>query len=880
MEVIQTRFDPGAIEKKWQARWDEAKAFRAGARPAAPPFSIAIPPPNVTGALHMGHALNNTLQDVYARWRRMEGDDVLWLPGTDHAGIATQNVVERMLAKEGTTREALGREKFLERVWKWKAESGGTIVGQLRRLGCSCDWSRERFTMDEGLSRAVREVFVRLYEEDLLYKGERLVNWCPRCGTALSDIEVEHEEVEGAFYHVRYPFADGSSGDGIVIATTRPETMLGDTAIAVHPEDERYRAIVGRRVRIPCHGREIPVIADARVEREFGTGALKITPAHDPADEAIGRDHKLPAIKAFTAAGRIAESIREGIRHGEPAEAYTGLLIADCRKVIVGDLEEAGFLVRTEPMRHDVGHCYRCRARVEPFLTPQWYVRAKPLAEKAAAAVREGKTKIVPAFWEKTYFHWMENIRDWCVSRQIWWGHRIPAWYCLACDASRERPVVAREAPAKCARCGGGMIQDEDVLDTWFSSGLWPFSTLGWPDRTEDLARWYPTSVLVTGFDILFFWVARMMMFGLHFMDGEVPFRVVNLHGLVRDPEGKKMSKMKGNVIDPLSMMDEYGADAFRFALCAMTGQGRDLKLDPKRIEGYRNFATKVWNATRLVLATPASAGSGTPGPEDAWVRSRLDETVASVRSSFGTHQIDAAAQAIYGFFWGDFCDWYLEIAKPRLHAGDAEAIGTGREVLSTAAALLHPFMPHLSEELHERLGGEGLLALGPYPSARGVEAPKEAKGIAAMVRAVGLVRSLRAEYRVAPGAKIRLAVVARGETACMLFGLKDRIARLAGAEEVEILADRPSIAGSAYATEGDIETVMPLAGLVDLAAERKRLEKELAEAEKGSAGLERKLADESFTSRAPEEIVAGTREELSARRSRAERIRAALASL
>lgn len=625
---IPTRFDHRTASAKWYARWEEAGAFRADTTSTKKPFTMVIPPPNVTGALHMGHALNNTIQDIYARYYRMLGHDVLWLPGTDHAGIATQNVVEKMLAKEGLRRDDLGREEFIRRVWKWKEESGGTIVGQLRRLGASCDWSRERFTMDEGLSRAVVEVFVRLHEDGLIYRADRLVNWCIRCRTALSDIEVEHEEKTGAFWHVKYPFADGAGF--IEIATTRPETMLGDTAVAVHPEDERYRALVGREIILPLLGRRIPVIADSYVDREFGTGAVKITPGHDPNDYEVGLRHKLTVIKAFTDDGRISPAILEGAASDARARPYIGKKLIACRDAVVDDLQAEGLLIRVEEIRHSVGHCYRCRTVIEPHLTPQWFVRTGPLAEPAMRAVEEGRTRIVPEQWSRTYFEWMRNIRDWCISRQIWWGHRIPAWYCRDCDseniseagpvaaetggetmfllANGAHPIVARTRPASCPRCGSAnLIRDPDVLDTWFSSALWPFSTLGWPDSTDEVARYYPTSLLVTGFDILFFWVARMMMMGLKFMN-VVPFSNVYIHALVRDAEGRKMSKSKGNVIDPLHVIDDHGADAFRFTLAAFCAQGRDIKLDEKRIEGYRNFVTKIWNAARLVLSQESNS--------------------------------------------------------------------------------------------------------------------------------------------------------------------------------------------------------------------------------------------------------------------------------
>ncbi len=884
---LEKRYDHSSAYDKWYPRWESSGAFHAD--PAAPKnrFTMVIPPPNVTGALHMGHALNNTIQDIYARYHRMIGDDVLWVPGTDHAGIATQNVVEKQLAAEGKRRDDLGRETFVERVWEWKKESGGTIVRQLRRLGASCDWERERFTMDEGLSRAVVEVFVRLHRENLIYRADRLVNWCTRCRTALSDIEVEHEEKKGGFWHVRYPFADGSGE--IVIATTRPETMLGDTAVAVNPEDERYTGLVGKTLILPVVGRRIPLIADSYVDSTFGTGAVKITPGHDPNDYEVGQRHKLPAIKAFTETGKIAEAILEGAGEENTAKDLVGLSLEKCRKELVAKLEAGGYLVKLESHVHNVGHCYRCKTVVEPYLTPQWFVRAKPLAVPAIKAVEEGRTRIIPEQWQKTYFEWMNNIRDWCISRQIWWGHRIPAWYCLACNGelvrrhgenvvieSEAEPIVAPAAPSACPTCGGtDLVRDPDVLDTWFSSALWPFSTLGWPEKTPELAAYYPTSLLVTAFDILFFWVARMMMMGIHFM-GEVPFKEVYIHALVRDAEGKKMSKSKGNVIDPLHVMDDLGADAFRFTLAAFCAQGRDIKLDERRVEGYRNFVTKIWNATRLVLSYQARPGTpGEANAEDLWIRSRLSRCVTSVRNALENYQLDRAASSIYGFFWREYCDWYLEMAKPRFRDGDPAAIATAREVLSEAIRLMHPFMPFVTEELHELTGGAGFLDAASYPVAGAVDEKVEAS-FERMIAIVSEIRRIRSEFKIAPGTAIRCVIVGPADLE------RDRgyIERMASAEPLSILAGRPALTHFCASIVSGIEILIPLEGLIDIEKEKARIDGEITKDRKNLESSEKRLADEKFVSNAPEEVLADfrrTNAELKDRVARLEELRSHL---
>ncbi|TNF50989.1 MAG: valine--tRNA ligase, partial [Deltaproteobacteria bacterium] len=658
-ETLNKGYEPHDVERKWYKKWEDDGRFCADEKSAKPHYSIVIPPPNVTGVLHMGHALNNTLQDILARWKRMCGCEVLWMPGTDHAGIATQNVVEKQLATEGLDRHAIGREEFIDRVWKWREESGGQIIEQLKRLGASCDWGRERFTMDDGLSKAVREVFVRLYEDDLIYRANRLINWCPRCHTALSDLEVEHEDKKGHLWHLRYPVP--GTDRHLVVATTRPETMLGDTAVAVHPEDERYQDLIGKKVLLPLVNREIPIVADDYVDKEFGSGAVKITPAHDFNDFELGKRHDLEQINILDESGIINEN-------GGP---YQGQERYEARANVVADLENLDLLEKIDDYSNSVGECYRCKTVIEPYLSLQWYVKVGPLAEEAIKAVQQGDTRIIPQQWEKTYFEWMFNLQDWCVSRQIWWGHRIPVWYCEAC----EELTVTREDATACIHCGSTDIrQDTDVLDTWFSSALWPFSTMGWPEQTETLNKFYPTSCLVTGFDILFFWVARMMMMGHKFMD-QVPFKDVYIHALVRDAQGQKMSKSKGNVIDPLHIVDEYGADAFRFTLTSFAAMGRDVKLSTDRIGGYRNFCNKLWNASRFTLMNlegfdPSGIDLSAHELSDAdrWILTRLEEASRQTNSTLDEYKFNEAASTLYAFTWHNFCDWYIEMAKDDLY--------------------------------------------------------------------------------------------------------------------------------------------------------------------------------------------------------------------
>ena len=850
-------YEPHDVEKKWYRTWTDAGYFHADPVDGRPAYSIVIPPPNVTGALHMGHALNNTLQDILCRWKRMAGHSVLWMPGTDHAGIATQNVVERQLAAAGQDRHDLGREAFIDRVWQWKAESGGQIIGQLKRLGASCDWDRERFTMDAGLSKAVRTVFVRLYEEGLIYRDNRLINWCPRCHTALSDIEVEHEEGKGHLWHLRYPVI-GQPGRYLTVATTRPETMLGDTAVAVHPEDERYQDLHGAMVMLPLVERPIPVIADEYVDREFGTGVVKITPAHDFNDFEVGARHGLEKINVFDPSGIINEA----------GGRYQGLDRFEARKQIVADLEAAGLLEKIDDHALSIGGCYRCKTIVEPYLSLQWYVNVGPLAKEALAAVKDGRTRILPRQWENTYYDWMENIRDWCISRQIWWGHRIPAWFCDECGEL----TVAMDDPTACRSCGSSAIhQETDVLDTWFSSALWPFSTMGWPDKTPELERYYPTSCLVTGFDILFFWVARMMMMGLHFM-GEVPFKDVYIHALVRDAHGQKMSKSKGNVIDPLTVIDQHGTDAFRFTLAAFAAQGRDIKLSEERIVGYRNFCNKVWNAARFTLMNlegyqPSADGLSTITMTDAdrWILHRLNQTIAETTRSLEEYRFNEAAMTLYQFTWTTLCDWYLELSKGELYSEDPERIATARTVLvtvfETLLRLLHPFMPFITEEVWQALpkvDAPESIMLAAFPTVQtGWDFPEEAARMEQVMGVISAIRTMRGEMEVPPSRQITALLSAESqEGAAVLEAAREQIQNLArlGALEIGVNIEKP--ADAAVQPAGQVQVFLPLKGLVDVAEELKRLTKEIAKLDKEVELFSKKLSNPSFVDRAPADIV------------------------
>ncbi len=884
-EALPKRFDPRPVESKWYATWRERNLFDADAGDERPMFSMVIPPPNVTGTLHLGHALNNTLQDLLARHHRIDGKNVLWLPGTDHAGIATQVVVEREIGKEGKTRHDLGREAFVDRVWEWKGQSGARIIEQLQALGASCDWRRERFTMDPGLSRAVREAFVRLYHEGLIYRGESLVNWCPRCTTVLSDLESPHQSTAGHLWSIRYPFVDGEGA--IEVATTRPETMLGDTAVAVHPEDERYRELVGRRVRLPLVGREIPIIADDFVDPEYGSGAVKVTPGHDPNDFECGRRHGLEAINLLHPDGRLNDN----------AGAYANLPAAEGRVRVVEDLEREGALVGSEPHAHEVPHCDRCHTVVEPLLSDQWFMRMKPLAEPALAAVRDGRTTFHPKSWENTYFHWLENIRDWTISRQLWWGHRIPAWRCRSCNDW----TVSVEDAAHCHACGSeDLEQENDVLDTWFSSGLWPFSTLGWPDDTPELERFYPTSVLSTGFDIIFFWVARMMMLGMHFMK-EVPFRDVYIHPLVRDAEGKKMSKSKGNVIDPIELMSAHGTDALRYTLTALTAQGRDIKLGEAQLSTGRTFVTKLWNAARFGLLNLEGYAPGGASAEaegnlyDRWITTRFDEALAQYKHSIEEYRFNDAASGLYQFVWGELCDWYIELAKQSLHGEEAAARTATQDtlvaVLSGSLVALHPTMPFITEEIFRALPGSAdrtvlehrfaeLSELWPRLGQR-LDAD-EAQEMETFTEIVSRVRQIRGELGLAPQQAIR--VIFPTELEALVSRHEAGLRSLLRAESWRFSDDAlPETA--AVVRAGGFSVAVELDDPRFLQDEVKRLEKRQKTVAKDLAFVARKLDNPKFLERAKPEVVEGEREkhedleeEAAALGQRLERLRALVA--
>ncbi|HRT27137.1 MAG TPA: valine--tRNA ligase [Syntrophales bacterium] len=846
-------YDPHELEVRWYQYWLDHDYFRAEEESDKEPFCIVIPPPNVTGMLHMGHALNNTLQDIMTRLRRMQGYNTLWMPGTDHAGIATQNVVEQELAKQGLTRHDLGREKFIEKVWEWKERYGNVITNQLKRLGCSCDWSRERFTMDEGLSRAVRQVFVMLYRDGLIYQGDYIVNWCPRCHTAISDLEVEFKEEQGFLWHIRYPYAEGEGE--IIVATTRPETMLGDTAVAVNPNDKRYADVIGKYVVLPLVNKKIPVIADEYVTMEFGTGAVKITPACDAADFAMAERHNLEIIRIMDGSAVINEN-------GGP---YQGQDRYTARKNIVGDLEKGGYLVKTEPYKHNVSQCYRCKTDIEPAVSKQWFVKVKPLAKQAIAAVIKGKTRLIPKMWEGTYFEWMDNIRDWCISRQIWWGHRIPVWYCECGEV-----IVDAKDPAKCPKCKGTALkQEEDVLDTWFSSALWPFSTLGWPEKTKDLKTFYPTSLLITGFDILFFWVARMMMMGLYVMK-DVPFRDVYLHALVRDERGDKMSKSKGNIIDPLDMIEKYGTDAFRFTLAAFTAQGRDIRMSEERIEGYRNFVNKTWNAARFALMNLQDyVPAGEPKREDfslcdLWILHRLNRTVADVTRYLDEYRFNDAAGALYHFIWHELCDWYLELIKEVLygkdnHAGRYAAQHTLAAVFRSTMKLLHPFMPFITEEIWHRLTKDGTsVVVSEFPKADDkLEAPEAAARMELVMEVISSIRNIRGEMGIQPAKKVKVLLSAPDHaTVGLLKSCSGYIFTMARLESLVVEEQAAEPSGVATAVAGPVKVFVFLEGMVDVEGEKERLEKEILKLTKEFQGIQRKLANSDFRQKAAKEAI------------------------
>ncbi len=864
-------YEPVQVERKWYNIWEQRGDFHADENSLKPHYSIVIPPPNVTGVLHMGHALNNTLQDILCRWKRMCGYEVLWMPGTDHAGIATQNVIEKQLSAENKDRHELGREAFVARVWQWREESGGQIINQLKRLGASCDWERERFTMDEGLSKAVREVFVHLYEEGLVYRANRLINWCPRCHTALSDLEVEHEDKKGNLWHLRYPVQ--GTDQFLVVATTRPETMLGDTAVAIHPEDERYRDLIGKNVLLPLMGREIPIIADDYVDMEFGSGAVKITPAHDFNDFEIGKRHDLEFINILDESGMINEN--GGI--------YKGLDRDVARERIVADLEAQGLLEKIDDYTNAVGECYRCKTIIEPYMSKQWYVSVKSLAAEAIKAVESGQTRILPQQWEKTYYEWMYNIQDWCVSRQIWWGHRIPAWFCDDCG----KITVSREDVSVCKHCGSKNLQQEtDVLDTWFSSALWPFSTMGWPEETKTLQKFYPTSCLVTGFDILFFWVARMMMMGIKFME-EVPFKEVYIHALVRDAQGHKMSKSKGNVIDPLTIVDEYGADAFRFTLCAFAAMGRDIKLSTDRIGGYRNFVNKLWNASRFALMNledfnPTENNlTGLPlSQADQWILNRYAFAAQEVNKALTNYKFNEAASVLYSFTWHEFCDWYIELSKKNLYGDDAKARKCTQTVLFTVLEgllrMLHPLLPFVTEEIWHALPGvrtTDSIMQADYPvEPIMITAENAVADMELVMDVIRAIRNIRGELNVPPGKRIKVVLDCKSEHAVQAIKAgRVYIISLARVEDllVGVAVERPEQASTQVA--GEIEVLIPLTDLINVAEEEARLSKEIEKVRKDVDFFTKKLSNKKFVANAPPQVLEKDREKLAAAKEKRE---------
>ena len=864
MKELPKVYDPKQVEKKIYDMWLEGNYFHAERDPEKKPFTIVIPPPNVTGQLHLGHAFDETIQDILIRYKRMDGYSTLWLPGYDHAGIATQIKVEEKLRNEGKTRFDLGREGFLDEVWAWKNKFGNRIVEQLKTLGSSCDWARQRFTMDDTCAKAVRETFVNMYEKGLIYKGHRIINWCPHCTTALSDAEVEYVEKPGHLWHVRYPLSDGSGE--LIIATTRPETMLGDTGVAVNPADERYKDIVGKTCILPLVGREIPIVADEYVEMDFGTGCVKMTPCHDPNDFEVAQRHGLEEILILDNNARI-------INGGK----YNGMDRYEARKAIVEDLEREGYLVKVEDYSHNVGTCYRCHNDVEPMSSEQWFVKMQPLAKEAIRVVEDGEIKFVPERFSKTYLNWMHNVRDWCISRQLWWGHRIPAWYCKDCG----HMTVSREDATECECCHSKNIeQDPDVLDTWFSSALWPFSTLGWPDETEDLKYFYPTDVLVTGYDIIFFWVARMI-FSACEQTHSIPFHTVLIHGLIRDPQGKKMSKSAGNGVDPIEMIDRFGADALRFNIITGNSPGNDTRFYVERCEAMRNFANKLWNASRFVMMNLHVEDNKLPDKltlPDKWVLSKLNTLVKEVRENLDHYELGVAAQKIYDFIWDTYCDWYIELCKARLNGDDAEA-KEGAErvllfVLTRILELLHPYMPFITEEIYQAIPHESeALIIAPYPKYdQALSFPEEEASFELVMDAIRAVRSRRADMNVAPSRKAKL-IVATAETGTFTAGAP-YFERLASASEVEVVGeDYAPEAGMVTVTTHSARLYMPMAELVDIEAERARLTKELEKAKKQLEAQEKKLANENFVSRAPEAVV-------NAERERAEKAKALIANL
>ena len=850
---LEKMYNPRDFEDRIYQFWLDGGYFTPTIDKSKPMFSIVMPPPNITGQLHMGHAVDNTLQDILTRWKRMQGYCTLWLPGTDHASIATEAKIVEAMRKEGVTKEDIGREKFLERAWDWKRQYGGRIVEQLKKLGSSCDWTRERFTMDEGCSEAVQTVFMQLYEKGLIYRGERIINWCPHCKTSISDVEVEYEDQQGSFWHLRYPFKDGSGW--LNLATTRPETLLGDTAVAVNPEDERYKDLVGKTLILPLVGREIPVVADEYVEKDFGTGVVKITPAHDPNDFEVGLRHNLPVINVLTEDARIVDDYPK----------YAGMDRYEARKAIVKDLDEQGFLVKVEPYTHNVGTCQRCHTTVEPRVSKQWFVAMKELAQPAIAAVREGDIRFIPERFDKMYFHWMENIRDWCISRQLWWGHRIPAYYCDDCGEM----VVSRTAPEKCPKRGGKMHQDPDTLDTWFSSALWPFSTLGWPEKTEDLAYFYPTSTLVTGYDIITFWVSRMIFSGLEYM-GDKPFSDVFIHGLVRDSQGRKMSKSLGNGIDPLKVIDEYGADALRFMLANGTSPGNDMRYSDEKVKAARNFANKLWNASRFILMNLSDEVTKPELPdqllmEDKWVLSQYNDLVKSVNDNLTKYELGIAVQNIYDFLWDVFCDWYIEIAKARLQAGGEASLNVQKVlvyVMANTLKLLHPFMPFITEEIWQAIPNDcETIMMAKFPEYdEALNFADEEREFGRIMAAVKAIRNVRAEKNVPPSRKAHLFIdtdfTDTFEKGASFFE------RLASASDVTV-GKNLKVENAALAVTDSAKIYLPMGDLIDREAELKRLQKELENCQREIRSTEGKLANKEFVAKAPEKVVNVEREKL-----------------
>ncbi len=867
---LEKMYNPRDFEDRIYQFWMDGGYFTPEIDKSKPMFSIVMPPPNITGQLHMGHAVDNTLQDILTRWKRMQGYCTLWLPGTDHASIATEAKIVEAMRKDGVTKEQIGREKFLERAWDWKRQYGGRIVEQLKKLGSSCDWTRERFTMDEGCSEAVQTVFMQLYEKGLIYRGERIINWCPHCRTSISDVEVEYEDQQGSFWHLRYPFKDGSGW--LNLATTRPETLLGDTAVAVNPEDERYKDLVGKTLILPLVGREIPVVADEYVEKDFGTGVVKITPAHDPNDFEVGLRHDLPVINVLTDDAHIVEDYPK----------YAGMDRYEARKAIVKDLEEQGFLVKVEPYTHSVGTCQRCHTTVEPRVSKQWFVAMKELAQPAIAAVREGDIRFIPERFDKMYFHWMENIRDWCISRQLWWGHRIPAYYCDACGEM----VVSREAPDKCPKCGGAMRQDSDTLDTWFSSALWPFSTLGWPKKTEDLAYFYPTSTLVTGYDIITFWVSRMIFSGLEYM-GDKPFSDVFIHGLVRDSQGRKMSKSLGNGIDPLKVIEEYGADALRFMLANGTSPGNDMRYSDEKVKAARNFANKLWNASRFILMNLSDEVTKPELPEellmeDKWVLSQYNDLVKAVNDNLTKYELGIAVQNIYDFLWDIFCDWYIEISKARLQAGGEASLNVQKVlvyVMANTLKLLHPFMPFITEEIWQAIPNDcETIMLAKFPEYdEALNFTADEREFSRIMAAIKAIRNVRAEKNVPPSRKAHLFIETdftdTFEKGAAFFQ------RLASASDVTV-GKSMKVENAALAVTDSAKVYLPMGDLIDREAELKRLQKELEACQREIKSTEGKLANQEFVSKAPEKVVNVEREKLARANERLLKIRESIKEL